>query len=311
MKMRCKNVPQNIVLEHVSCDFCGCAEYKVRYRKPDTWLWLNQFEFPVVECVNCGLVYVNPRPTQDSMSVYYPKNYHDDRDSNEHIERYLLQTEYLPKLTSEKVLDIGCARGDFLIYLKKLYPHIELYGVDFFSDKVNSKEIFFINKLLQDCNFKDSEFDIITAWAVFEHLHTPSIYFEEVSRILKKYGKFIFLVTNSESLYGKKAYVEDVPRHTYHFSEKSLRNYAEKYGFEFTSLHYDDRFWDGRGTGTFHYQLQKFSGVTWEKRYFHKLNLIQKGMSKFGSSLDGLIFKNHWEAKRKRSGIIIAEFTKK
>lgn len=309
--MRVNGISKNIILEHVSCDFCGCGEYKVRYRKPDTWLWLNQFEFPVVECANCGLVYVNPRPTQDSMSVYYPNNYHENRDSKEHLKRYLLQTEYLPKLTSEKVLDIGCARGDFLLFLKKSYPRIELYGVDFFSDKVNSDEILFISKLLPDCDFKDSEFDIITAWAVFEHLHKPSVYFQEVSRIIKKQGKFVFLVTNSESLYGKRAYVEDVPRHTYHFSEKALRNYAEKYGFEFTNLHYDDRFWDGRGKGTFFYAFQEILGVDWEKRYFQKLNLIQKGMGKVGSFLDELIFKNHWEAQRKRSGIIIAEFTKK
>jgi uncharacterized Zn finger protein len=49
-------------LEHVDCDLCGSADYKIRYRKSDNWLWLNYFEYPVVECPGCGLVYVNPRP---------------------------------------------------------------------------------------------------------------------------------------------------------------------------------------------------------------------------------------------------------
>ena len=153
----------NIIFEHVACDCCGEKDYKLRYRKPDNWLWVNQFEFPVVECVKCGLVYVNPRPTQESMRAYYPKDYHDSRDSEGHVKRYSIQTEFLPKLSDEKVLDIGCASGDFLHFLKELNPNIKSYGVDFYSDKVNYKDITFVNKELPDCGFKDNEFDLVTA----------------------------------------------------------------------------------------------------------------------------------------------------
>ncbi len=111
-----------IVFEHVNCDLCGCGEYTVRYRKPDNWSWLNQFEFPVVECIRCGLVYVNPRPTPESMAYYYPAGYHDNRDTEAFQKRYALQLEFLPALTGEKVLDIGCARGEWLHFLKKNTP---------------------------------------------------------------------------------------------------------------------------------------------------------------------------------------------
>ena len=118
-----------MLFEHVVCDLCGCDKYKVRYRKHDNWLWLNQFEFPVVECINCGLVFINPRPTEESMSLYYPKTYHENRDTEEHIGRYRIQSEFLPVLTDEKILDIGCARGDWLVFLKEQYPDIKMYGV--------------------------------------------------------------------------------------------------------------------------------------------------------------------------------------
>lgn len=300
----------NIDLEHVDCDLCGSPTYKVRYRKPDTWLWLNQFEYPVVECLDCGLVYVNPRPTVESMRHFYPRDYHDSRDTDDFLNRYTIEAEFMPQLKDEKILDIGCARGDFLIFLRNQYPGIKSFGIDFFSDRVNSDKITFVNKLLPDAHFPDSEFDIITAWGVFEHLHKPNEYFHEVSRILKKDGKFIFLVTNSESLYGRKAYIEDIPRHLYHFSEKILYQYAHKCHFSMTACRYDDRIWDGRGSGTFYHLLQGLFGVTWEKRYFNNLNLLDKVAGKAGTFLDRLIFSGHWEAKLKRSGIMVVEFVK-
>lgn len=299
-----------ICLEHVECDLCGSKEYTERYRKPDMWLRLNQFEFPVVECNKCGLVFVNPRPTLDSMRFYYPENYYDHRDNELHQKRYSSQEAFLPKLTNEKILDIGCARGDFLIYLKQKYPLIRAYGIDYFSDKVHSRDIIFYNNHLTDCQFQDSKFDLVTAWAVFEHLHKPSEYFKEVNRILNKNGKFIFLVTNSESFYGQKAYTEDIPRHTYHYSENTLNKYAYKYGFKLTKCVYDDNIFDGRGLGTFYYTFTSFFGVTWRKRFINNINLFQRIMGLCGRYLDKIIFKTHWEAKLKRSGIIVVEFSK-
>ena len=299
-----------LILEHVDCDLCGCSKYQTIYRKPDNWIWPNQFEYPVVKCIDCGLVYVNPRPIQEEMSKFYPKEYHEDRDKQEWLDRYKVQTEYLPELKNEKILDIGCAEGDFLIYLKKIYPLIRLYGADPFSKWVKSDAITFKNDLLPQARFNDNEFDIITAWAVFEHLNNPSEYFAEVYRILKKGGRFIFLVTNSESLYGQKAYCEDVPRHTYHFSKETLNKYAAKYGFQMANCSYDDRIWDGRGTGTFYYAIQNFLGVTWEKRYYNDINACQRKMGHLGRLIDKLVFNSNWEARKQKSGIMIVEFIK-
>ncbi len=299
-----------IILEHICCDYCDCEKYITRYRKPDNWLNINQYEYPVVECVNCGLVYLNPRPTQDSMSRFYPSDYHEDRNTDSFQLRYKLQTEYLPKLDNEVILDIGCARGDFLNYLKKTYPNIKTVGVDFFSKKVDYNFIQFYQKNLPDAKFPKESFDLITAWAVFEHLHEPGLYFKEVNRILKSEGKFIFLVTNSESFYGKYAYVEDIPRHTYHFSEDSLDNYARKFGFVSSKYFYETRFWDSTGYGTFYYKLMELFGSSWEKRFLKKDNVLQRFAGVIGRKLDSIVFRKQWEAKKRKSGILIAEFTK-
>jgi ubiquinone/menaquinone biosynthesis C-methylase UbiE len=244
------------------------------------------------------------------MADYYPRGYHDNRDTAGHMLRYKIQAEFLPPLQDENVLDIGCARGDWLIYLKGLYPRIKASGVDSYADSAKSGEVHFICSNLPACGFHDSQFDIITSWAVFEHLHRPSEYFREVARILKAKGAFVMLVTNSESLYGTRAFVEDVPRHLFHFSETTLQKYAEKYGLAMTSCSYDDRVFDGRGMGTVYYWFLFKAGITWQHIYFSQFSKTQRLAGKIGAALDRIVFKKHWEAERKKSGIMIAKFTK-
>ena len=298
------------LLEHIHCDLCGCEKYRLRYRKPDNWLWNSQYEFNVVECLKCGLVYINPRPTQDSIAVYYPNDYHYNRNTDIWRQKYSIELSYLPELTTETILDIGCAMGEFLKYLLQHFPNVKATGIDYFSEGIDSNQIQFIKGLLPECKFGDNKFDFITAWGVLEHLHTPNMYFREISRILKPNGKFIFLVTNSESLYGKKAYIEDIPRHTYHYSEKTLKAYADINNFQFVKCAYDDRVWDGRGTGTFKYLLLKKLGWKWEIEFFKAKTKMQKWGEKIGNTIDRLVFKKHWEAEMKKSGIIICEFIK-
>lgn len=294
-----------MILEHITCDLCGCEDYTERYRKPDNWLWLNLFEYPVVECSNCGLVYVNPRPIFEEISKFYPTDYHHNRDDDNHRKRYELQFSYIAQLHGKHILDIGCARGDWLNYLKKKWPDVDLHGVDAFSQGVTGNDINFHKCQLPEATLPNDYFDLITAWAVFEHLHTPSKYFKEVSSILRDGGKFVFLITNSESLYGRHAYKEDVPRHLYHFSNKTLEKYAIKYNLKLEHVFYDDRLWDGRGQGTFRFLLGRFAGVSWLNFRFNQYSFIQKSALKLGNLLDLLIFSKNWEAKIGRSGIMV------
>lgn len=297
-------------MEKVICNLCGSDSQKLLYKKPDTWTWFTDYEFSIVKCLSCGLVFVNPRPDVYEMSNYYPNGYHANRDTVEHRKRYEIQTQFLPVLENESVLDIGCAYGDFLLYLKEKYKKIEMYGCDLFSDSFKSKEINFKNMALVDAGYKDSQFDLITAWAVFEHLHDPDSYFKEVKRILKSGGKFVFLVTNSESLYGRMAYIEDVPRHLYHFSKKTLQKYAIKHGLKINRIVYNDRLFDGRGTGSFKYFFENIMGVNWKIRRAGSYSRLQRYANRLGSSVDRFVFKYHWEEKLGVSGIMIIEMEK-
>jgi len=297
-------------LEHVACDLCGSNDYRVRYRKPDNWLWPNLYEYPVVKCATCGLVYVNPRPTFEEMWHFYPSGYHDGRNDSAHQVRYETQFEYVAPFTAEKILDIGCARGDWLSYLLEQWPESELHGIDAFSDGVNNVTIRFQKGALPDVNLQPEYFDLITSWAVFEHVHTPDAYFATVGRILKPGGRFILLVTNAESIYGKYAYKEDIPRHLYHFSEATLRKYTEKHGLRLDDVNYDERFWDGTGRGAFRYSMAWLAGMSWRDIHPNRLSFFRKIPLRIGSAIDAIAFCCHWEARVRRSGIIVATLSK-
>jgi len=302
---------KELVLEHVPCNLCGEDNYTVLYKKPDTYLWATLFEFPVVRCARCGLVYVNPRPAPKAMRLYYPKGYHDNRDTAGHWQRYRSQLAFLPRLQRQRILDIGCARGDFLLAAKQIYPEIETFGIDLFSDGVKSPAIRFRQRALPECDFPDGYFNIVTAWAVFEHLHDPGAYFAEVHRILAADGRFIFLVTNSKSFYGRRGYQEDVPRHLYHFSEDTIRRYAEGFGYVVAKVCFTDKIFDGRGFGTFHYALSRKVGLSWRDKRDGTANPYQKLAVSFGKLLDLIVFTPHWESRLRRSGIMVMEFTKR
>lgn len=297
-------------LEHVDCDLCGGRDYRVRYRKPDNWLRLNMFEFPVVECATCGLVYVNPRPTMASMAAFYPEGYHAGRDAAAFVRRYQAQQSMLPDLTGMNVLDVGCAQGDFLAYLLDAGQRFQAHGIDAFSSGVSDPRISFTRSTFRDTAYPSDHFDLVMSWAVFEHLHQPTAYFLEAARVLKPGGCLLILVTNADSLYGRAAHAEDVPRHTYHYSAGTLARYAEKAGLRLAKLEFDDRIFDGRGTGTFRMLAGRLAGFTWEKLMRNELRLHQRLAMTLGRALDYVCFSGHWEAKLRRSGIMIATYEK-
>ncbi len=295
-------------LEHVACDLCGGTRTRERYRKPDTGHWTSDFEFPVVECERCGLVFVNPRPTSAAMSAFYADGYHGGRDSAAHQRRYARQESFLPPLDTQRVLDIGCARGDFLAFLLARHPRLRASGVDAYSRGVSDARIDFRPRALPDCAFADASFELVTSWAVFEHLHEPSRYFAEVRRVLVPGGRFVFLVTNSESLWSRAAFGEDVPRHTYHYSAPTLRGYAKKHGFEVRRIAFDDSIFDGRGKGTFRWKWMRASGVSFGAYTRREFTPVQRAARAAGKLVDGVVFSTHWESWLRRSGMLVAEF---
>ncbi len=219
-------------LENVACNLCGGRDFKPLYRKPDEF-YLRDDWFQVVACKSCGLGFVNPRPTVMAIQRYYPGDYftyHFKSDSARLSARYQRQATYLEAAGAAaggpmpRLLDIGCANGDFPRFMRKVGWDVE--GVET-ADNSESVNDFHCYRSLDEIP-GDARYDAITAWAVMEHVHDPMSVFAGTARLLKKGGVFIALTTNLDSVSSRYLFREDIPRHLYFFSPRTVAAYAAK-----------------------------------------------------------------------------------
>ena len=225
-------------LENVCCELCSGTDEEALFVVTDRY-GDRADEFPVVRCTTCRLVYVNPRPTSESISSFYPTEYFDAEVFHQDV-----PAGALPWLESRRledisrfakggcILDVGCGAGQFLAAAKA--HGWKTCGIEV-SDLAASHarehhKLDVIQKDLLEAELPDEHFDVVTMWGVLEHLHHPKAALQEVSRILKPGGLFIALLPNIGStqarIFGANWYLLDVPRHLYHFSEATLRRMA-------------------------------------------------------------------------------------
>ena len=230
-------------METVTCNLCGSDDHRLIYSIPDARYARDEW-FHVVECVKCGLGFVNPRPTRSEMPSYYPRMFFDyfDREQRFHQSRYAAEAEFLLDVPSGNpllLLDIGCANGDFPRFMQKRGWTVE--GVEVSQSAKPILDFKVYHEEFQDISVDEPHYDAITAWAVLEHVHDPKAYFKKAGRVLKKDGKFAFLVTNFRSLSSRCLFLEDVPRHLYFFSEETIKKYLAESGFDLIQANYGNK----------------------------------------------------------------------
>ncbi len=66
---------QEAATEYVSCNLCAGNKTELLFVSKD--MLLNKpGQFRIVKCKNCGLIYLNPRPSESALGQYYPKQYY-------------------------------------------------------------------------------------------------------------------------------------------------------------------------------------------------------------------------------------------
>ena len=252
-------------MEYVNCDLCGLDNTQVIFKKRDKF-GIAKDEFNVVRCRGCGLLYINPRPSQEEMGKFYPETYSWketlEGDSFltkwvrrlEKSYRYHLLRDEVSKVvkfsdrSSGRVLDVGCGTGDRLDVFRS--KGFETYGVETSDSAGYAKEHLNLNVLkgdLASANFPDEFFDLVTLYNVLEHTHSPARVIKEIHRILKKEGLIIIQVPNSNSIqrkiFKKRWAAFDVPRDLYYFGTESLRSLLGKVGFIVTKIDHFMNWW--------------------------------------------------------------------
>lgn len=258
----------DLSLEYSSlCYLCG-SEGSILHPRLIDFLYGADGEWSLKRCKNpdCGLVWLDPRPTEKEIIKVYAKYYtHDlagDKCSREGIFQYLVRKGikffysiikqatlikagrkridimYLDDIKPGKLLEIGCGNGDRLIKIRRLGWKVEGQEIDSMAVSACSKRYPELKVSLggvHDLSYPDDTFDAVIMNHIVEHLHDPASILRECLRILKKGGVLVLATPNINSFghrYFKSAWRGlEPPRHLYIFSVNTLKKLAENAGF--------------------------------------------------------------------------------
>lgn len=137
------------------------------------------------------------------------------------------------KSDSQRVLDIGCGTGDFLKMAQEYKWNIAGVEPDDNARKIASEKT---GMEIQNNDWlneiPDHSFDAVTMWHVLEHVPNLTEQISTLKRIVKPNGTIFIAVPNYKSHdanhYKEKWAAFDVPRHLWHFSQKSIKGLFEK-----------------------------------------------------------------------------------
>jgi SAM-dependent methyltransferase len=246
------------IMEFVSCNLCGSTDYSVIYQIPDLLLENDDDLFTLVGCDRCGLVYQNPRPTEEEIGRYYPQDYepfYQDGNKNWLLRKVNLRgvekrrrivTSLNKKQKGGRLLDIGCSTGLFLNELRRTGLW-EVWGNDTSEYAVKIAKDQYQLEVFQgsviQANYPTVFFDVVTLWDVLEHLPDPAVTLREISRITKPESYLILRLPNYDSfdskLFGQAWAGLDVPRHYYVFSKRNIERLLDTNGFTVKNINGD------------------------------------------------------------------------
>lgn len=170
----------------------------------------------IVECQNCGLQYITPRPDKEFLNWLYKEEYYASviKDKDEWIEKTLeieIERENLhlyrlkPILEMREqcgyktLLDIGAGTGYFLKLAKD--RGFDVFGIEV-SERASefARENYGVNLLnitdIEEARFHDGSFDVVTLCHVVEHLLYPEVTLKEIYRILQHNGMLLIITPN-------------------------------------------------------------------------------------------------------------------
>lgn len=220
---------------------------------------VNIKQFTLFSCSNCQSLVNLPRPhEQDQIQLHNTTDYFDHpyfekrRQANQSTARCRKIYHQIPISQRQggfRHLDVGCDTGELVLAAKKLYDVIP-YGVDTSVKAIHQaiqQGVHAFCGPIEQAPTDFNDFSLITAMDIIEHVVNPTSFLQAIYNRLQKNG-FVYLETPNvrSTIYqlantlskltnGKPEWLCErmFPKeHIQYFSEKGLRQLAEKIGFK-------------------------------------------------------------------------------
>ena len=229
---------------NMPCDLCGAEN-------PRLVLTSRGLDGPLVECVMCGLRYVGSRRSR----LAFGKLAADEvtanvREANRGFRYMRLQEEsrlallnakwrlelIRKRMASGRLLEIGCARGDFLRVARESF---DVCGVEPNSELADSSSQ--VAPVYRDVIEQTpwSGFDIVASFHVIEHVDSPQSFIRAAAERLKRDGLLVIETPNIDSLpfkLFKSRWRQFIPEHYFFFSPKTISRLLSEHGLKIESI---------------------------------------------------------------------------
>lgn len=229
------------MVERINCPVCDVDD--------SDWVF-NKAGFEFVKCRHCGLLHVNPQLTLETQDSIYKESKTADhwikvqKKTKEQTwnaeKKYLPALEELKRLYPQggKLLDVGCSIGQFLTMARDAGWDVQ--GVELNADAAEIARrdygLTVHGEKIEEADFAEGEFDVITLWGVFEHLTDPNAMLRSIRRVLKKDGLVLFFVPNGHSLIIRMTREHNSTvsgrAHLWYFTPETMDKILQKNGYE-------------------------------------------------------------------------------
>ncbi len=232
----------------IPCPICSSPRFKIKY--PDTlgsempcfgydFRPAHNRTYRIVKCLDCGHGYSSPRPAK------IVENYQTTEDGiylKDQRQRVAtageLVTRLLPFSPWGRLLDIGCATGDFLSVAQEFFK-VEGLEISKWSADIARRKGLVVHRCELAGLDGNESYDVITLWGVIEHFEEPVKEIRQVARLLRKGGIVALWTGDFESwlawLLGRKWWWVQ-GQHLNLFSKRSLRRLFDDQGFEILEM---------------------------------------------------------------------------
>lgn len=307
--------------EPVPCALCGSTRVRLLYRRRDYRLGDDDTEWNVVRCARCGLGFLNPRPSPEEVGRHYPSWYYAKRKAD--LPRYHRLAAYVrPATPPGRLLDVGTADGHFLEIMRE--KGWQVAGIEPGGSRPERDDrgldIRYAPFPAGTADLPPASFDVITAWAVFEHLHDPVGAFAECARLLAPGGRLVIQVPNLDSVTSRLPLTEDVPRHLYFYDPATLRELGRRAGLTREAVHHTTDLFGGSPKGALQYLALRAGGASMDDYFetlytkpadrFRRWPLRAAAWSALGA-LERVLFPDVLTRALRMSGQIVVEFAKR
>jgi len=228
----------------INCPACKSDKFESIFLK-------NKFKF--VKCLKCSTVFINPRPSQNILELYYTKSKSIDFWGNIYKKTQKIRKKKIfkprvfmiknilksyGKMKIDTLMEIGAGYGWFCELARK-----EKLAKDIFAIEPNPilaqacrkiKNITVIQSTIE--NYETSKkMDVIVNFEVIEHLFDPRSFLKSCYSLLKKKGIFICSTPNFNGLdiqiLGKDSDNVIGPNHINYFNPQSIIRLLKSIGF--------------------------------------------------------------------------------